>query len=438
MRIPKKVIGRLSLAIFTMFIVWQIAVSILYAIFLETDLYYDIDNLYLTQNMINFAALYLLALPSLLLIIRGIPEKSLPEPFRPRMKFNFGTFLLLIIFCFGATYVVSFLGTMVLGVSLRAPSPFVLPQSYQDSFFGEDFLTNLIFGACVPALLEEFVFRYLLYKKMRGSGDLIYILFSGIAFGMFHGNFSQMFYAIAIGLIYGWIYAKTNRIWYSVGLHFINNFFSFAVIPWLLNSSLGILFFFLLLFSSMILAVIVFVVLKKKIWAGLTPPTEPGWPQAKLKKWQIELRTQLSVFNASVAEKTLEFPPYSKNPVENYQIAVNIQQQEEYEKKAYSSYYASWTSPYTGRYYENANFPYILPLYYNNYLYINPYTMMQGYGYMGPQCPPYAYGGVPTYTVHDAKAEKEKTIPAFLLKNAGTILFISVVLVLSVLSLLMY
>ena len=49
------------------------------------------------------------------------------------------------------------------------------------------------------------------------------VLFSALAFGLFHGNLSQFFYAFGVGLVFGSIYVRTGRLRYTIFLHILVN-----------------------------------------------------------------------------------------------------------------------------------------------------------------------------------------------------------------------
>ena len=60
------------------------------------------------------------------------------------------------------------------------------------------------------------------------------VLFSVMAFGLFHGNLSQFFYAFGAGLLFGSIYVRTGRLRYTVTLHILVNAIG-SLVPLLLQ-----------------------------------------------------------------------------------------------------------------------------------------------------------------------------------------------------------
>lgn len=92
-------------------------------------------------------------------------------------------------------------------------------------------LLRILFMVILAPLIEEFIFRKTLIDRLRPYGETTAIFSSALAFGLFHGNFSQMFYAFGIGLIFGTIYEKTGRLRYSLALHMIINFTGGIIAP---------------------------------------------------------------------------------------------------------------------------------------------------------------------------------------------------------------
>ena len=76
----------------------------------------------------------------------------------------------------------------------------------------------LVAGITAP-IVEEMVFRKLLIDRVVKYGEWVAILTSGIMFGMFHGNFSQFFFATLLGGFFAYIYVRTGKIWYTMFLH---------------------------------------------------------------------------------------------------------------------------------------------------------------------------------------------------------------------------
>ncbi len=89
------------------------------------------------------------------------------------------------------------------------------------------------FALCVIApVFEELVFRKLLLDRISVYGDKIAILLSGIAFGLFHGNFYQFFYAALLGTIFAWVDLRSGKLTLPILLHFFINFLGSVIAPY--------------------------------------------------------------------------------------------------------------------------------------------------------------------------------------------------------------
>lgn len=75
-------------------------------------------------------------------------------------------------------------------------------------------------------IFEELLFRGTLYRNTEVMGQPFSIIVTGIAFGLWHMNYTQVIFAAVIGMISSYIYAKTRSIIPSMILHFIINFTS--------------------------------------------------------------------------------------------------------------------------------------------------------------------------------------------------------------------
>lgn len=99
------------------------------------------------------------------------------------------------------------------------------------------FLLSFIATAIVPALVEEFACRGIVLGLLKKHGEGFAIIVSSIVFGIMHGNFEQIPFAVLVGLILGYIYVKTNSIWISIAVHCANN--AVSVIFTYLNNTLS-------------------------------------------------------------------------------------------------------------------------------------------------------------------------------------------------------
>lgn len=85
------------------------------------------------------------------------------------------------------------------------------------------FAFNIVLLALLPAIVEELVFRGVIYNGLKQYGKVTAIVLSSILFALIHGNIDQTVYPILFGLVLAYIVYKTDNIVYSMIAHFVNN-----------------------------------------------------------------------------------------------------------------------------------------------------------------------------------------------------------------------
>lgn len=84
--------------------------------------------------------------------------------------------------------------------------------------------------AVAAPLMEEFLFRGLIFKRMRAYLKPVpSILISAFVFGLMHGNAVQFVYAFILGIFMAYVYEKFKTIWASVVFHAGANLISLVV-----------------------------------------------------------------------------------------------------------------------------------------------------------------------------------------------------------------
>ena len=89
-----------------------------------------------------------------------------------------------------------------------------------------DFTSSLVllFSLVVIApVFEEFIFRGVLMTELKPYGNGFAIFVTGILFGIYHANFSQLFYTAVIGIALGYIANVTDSIVPTTIIHAIFN-----------------------------------------------------------------------------------------------------------------------------------------------------------------------------------------------------------------------
>ncbi len=95
---------------------------------------------------------------------------------------------------------------------------------------GESPLAMLMVAVLAP-VFEELVFRKLIIDRTRRYGEMTAILYSSLAFGLFHCNLYQIFYAFAIGIVLGYVYVRTGNVLLTIIIHLVVNATSSILAP---------------------------------------------------------------------------------------------------------------------------------------------------------------------------------------------------------------
>lgn len=242
----KRSVGRLGLAFFVYMLACQLAQGVCIAV-VQLVWPQAMNNDWAVW-MLTDLPLYLVALPLFLLAARRAPNTAPALNYKARRE-SMPAKQLAQIFCIivAVTYIGNYisLGINAL-IGLLKGGAVVNPL---ETVAGGSLAANLLFGALVPAVGEEYVFRGVAYKKLAGFGETPFILVSGLVFGLFHGNLSQLIYAFAIGCVLAWLACRTGTLVYGMALHFIVNCWGIGVAPLLAQSTAGMILAFVFIFG---------------------------------------------------------------------------------------------------------------------------------------------------------------------------------------------
>ena len=178
--------------------------------------------------------------PIYCLIMRTIPD----SPKREVQKIKPSAFIMFFFICVAAAYI-SNIFTVVLGVIISIIKGGKLVNPVAEILINESSIWAFIYAVILAPIFEELIFRKLLLNKLRRFGDLPAILLTGLAFGLFHFNLMQFFYASVLGFLFAYITIRSNTIVYSVILHMMNNFIG-TVIAFFMVDNVVLLFLMLL------------------------------------------------------------------------------------------------------------------------------------------------------------------------------------------------
>ena len=162
---------------------------------------------------------YIIGLPLLLLLSFKMDKKA-PE----KNKFGFGRFIVCFLLLAGSTGVLNIVGLLVHVGVLN-----IFGRSLMDNMGIGGIMMNsnpfwriLTVGILAP-IVEEFIFRKFLIDRTYKYGEWVAIITSALMFGLFHGNFSQFFFATVMGGIMAYVYIRTGKVWITIIYHMIIN-----------------------------------------------------------------------------------------------------------------------------------------------------------------------------------------------------------------------
>ena len=205
-------VGIVAFSVALMFLL-ALAVQILISSILQTLAPSLLQNASISW-LLGTLPLYCIGMPLSL-----IPLRLLPTQGRPQKK-SISPLVWLCIFsaCLVCTYLLSFVGDAINTIfsSLLGIPPVnqLASMTVQSPLW-----FNLLFLVILAPIMEEIFLRKLLIDRLLPHGELAAVLLSGMAFGLVHGNFHQLFYACASGILFGWVYVKTHNLALNVSLH---------------------------------------------------------------------------------------------------------------------------------------------------------------------------------------------------------------------------
>jgi len=212
----KRAYSRMGFALFFMF-----GSALLFQTIISTEVSLLCPELFETGWYLwalSVLPLYLIGFPvSLIFFMREDPVR------KPGQKLSFGTWLGILTICIFWLYAGNLLGSLVssfFSFFRNEETQNIVNQITSNS----DIWSNLAATVLIAPLMEELVTRKLVIDRARRFGDARACIFSGLMFGLMHGNFQQFFYAFFLGLIFAWVYVKTGRVIYTVLLHASINF----------------------------------------------------------------------------------------------------------------------------------------------------------------------------------------------------------------------
>lgn len=206
---------------FTLASIIAFGLSFLIALFTETVAFLR------GNTAVSLAVSELLVLFLLVFFHLFTRKKSLQKlPVLDRM--TVGTFLKIVCMSVFLMVVGSFAGSCV-AVLVETLTGYTPVNAVDEIVTGFPLWQVALVTVVAAPVLEELIFRKLLFGKLSVYGTEFAVVVSGVMFGVFHYNVFQIFYGILLGILLGYVYAIFGKLRYTVILHAIINFLGSVV-----------------------------------------------------------------------------------------------------------------------------------------------------------------------------------------------------------------
>lgn len=216
--------SRIGASLCLMVVIWYALATVL-----EGALYAAVGGKGEAPNWVTYVGsgvpLYLIAMPIAVMLMG---KSTVIETRKFDMKP--GLFFKLLLMCLPMMWAGSVFGSMLsMVLSNGEATDRVADLAMQTNIW------NVVFLVIVGPVFEEWMFRKQLIDHTRKYGEKTAIVLSGLAFGLFHMNLFQFFYAFLLGVMFGYIYMRTSKLRYSTAMHMIINFNGGVLAPWILT-----------------------------------------------------------------------------------------------------------------------------------------------------------------------------------------------------------
>ena len=224
-KIARRTVSRIMLALFFYTLTSYVAVyaaEIILAI-VNPDLYVEIAESAVFNLILSSVSMYLIAFPIFYFTVRKMPVHR-PE----KTHLGIGQIAVSLLIAELAMLVGNAIGQYLsMLISLFAGE--APPNTTIDLVTSLPPWVMILFAVVIGPIVEELIFRRLIIDRLSMHGDGFAVIVSAVAFGVFHQNLYQLFYATLLGVILGYLYVKTRNVIYPIILHVIFNFLGSVV-----------------------------------------------------------------------------------------------------------------------------------------------------------------------------------------------------------------
>ncbi len=213
----RRAVGRIGLAVALSFCLSQGATLCL-GLWLQGFAPAALQNDWVSLG-VSVLPIYLLAIPLVWLMVGRLPAAY---PLETR-RLGFGTTLAFAAAVYALAYGAQVVTLGLLdGLGRLAGREFV---NALDEVIGTSSAATFLVVGLLGPLMEEFLFRVVLLRRLLPYGRTFAVVTSALLFGLYHGNFFQMGYAFAIGLALGYITVRTGSVLHAACMHiFVNSY----------------------------------------------------------------------------------------------------------------------------------------------------------------------------------------------------------------------
>ncbi len=193
--------------------------------------------------------------PVFLSVMRKVPDTKPSQ--EGASKLSLRQLIGLFFVCVAFMYLSSFAGSIISLLIAKLKGSEI--ENPVEEFLGNsNIYLNAIYIAIIGPAMEELIFRKVLLNKLRRFGDLPAILFTSLAFGLYHLNLSQFIYATTLGIIFSYTVIRTNTIKYTVILHMIINTIGSVIAPLAIGNEKAMVLLFLWVIISIVIGMSLF------------------------------------------------------------------------------------------------------------------------------------------------------------------------------------
>ena len=181
----------------------------------------------LAQWLATDIGIYGIGLPLFYMVIKHLPRYQLEDK---KYKFDLKRVIYTSLVLLGIMY---FFNMIALGITsiIQLMTGREIVNLLENTIDSTASLYTFIFVVIVAPIMEEILFRKMIIDRTFDLGDKFAIIYSSLAFGLFHGNLNQTIYATMLGVGLAYIYIKSGNIKYPILFHIIINFFGSFLMP---------------------------------------------------------------------------------------------------------------------------------------------------------------------------------------------------------------